>query len=165
MAFFRITRNDISPALSRLAAKARNPVPVLRAMGTTFKSITEGNFNSAGQQFRPMPWPALKDPPGQKSILQRSTVMAKSFQLSVNSRSATLTNPTVYAPVHQFGATIRPKNAKRLSWVNSSGRRVWAKKVEIPARPFYPVLNDKLTPEAELLIGNAARRVIEAQAS
>ena len=34
---------------------------VLRAMGTTFKSLTEGTFNSAGAQYRPQPWPAKKD--------------------------------------------------------------------------------------------------------
>ncbi|MCX6923496.1 MAG: hypothetical protein NT154_09855 [Verrucomicrobia bacterium] len=49
--FFRITRNDISPALSKLAACAKRPEPVFRAMGTTFLSLTMGNFKSA--DYRP----------------------------------------------------------------------------------------------------------------
>ena len=38
--------------------------------------------------------------------------------------------------VHQFGATIYPKNARFLSWLNSSGERVFAKSVTIPPRPY-----------------------------
>lgn len=33
MAAFAVTRNDISPALSRMIVTAGNPVPILRAMG------------------------------------------------------------------------------------------------------------------------------------
>jgi len=165
MAFFSITRNDISPALSRLAATAKNPTAVLRAMGTTFKSITEGNFSSFGAQYRPKPWPPLKDPEGKPSILQKSTTLAKAFHLEVTAQAATLSNPMPYAGIHQFGGVIRAKAGKTLSWVNSKGDRVFAKMVTIPARPFYPVLNGKLTPKAEEKVGNAARRVIERQAA
>ncbi len=165
MGMFTITRDDISPSLSRLAATAKNPVAVLRAMGTTFKSITEGNFNSAGAAYRPKPWPPKRDPEGQPSILQKSTTLAKSFHLEVTSRSATLGTPSKYASIHQFGGVIRAKPGKTLSWVNSKGERVFAKMVTIPARPFFPVLNGKLTPKAEEKIGNAARRVIEKEAA
>lgn len=40
-----------------------------------------------------------------------------------------------YAHVHQYGATIVPSTAQRLSFM-AGGRRVFAKKVTIPARPF-----------------------------
>ena len=50
-------------------------------------------------------------------------------------------------------------------WINSKGERVFAKMVTIPARPFFPVLDGKLTPKAEEKIGNAARRVIEKEAA
>jgi len=162
---FTLTRNDISPALSRLAATAKNPTAVLRAMGTTFKSITEGNFSSFGAAYRPKVWPPKRDPDGQPSILQKSTTLAKSFHLEVTAKSATLSTPAKYAAIHQFGGIIRPKSKKFLSWLDSKGERVFAKMVTIPARPFFPVLNDKLTPKAEEKIGNAARRVIERQAA
>lgn len=43
----------------------------------------------------------------------------------------------VYAAVHQFGATIVPKNAKALVFrMGSGGGLVHAKKVTIPARPY-----------------------------
>lgn len=162
----KLTRNDIAPALSKLAAGARNPTAVLRAMGTTFKSITEGTFNSVGARFRPKAWPVLKDPAGQPSILQRSTTMCKAFQLEVTSTYARLSNPMVYARIHQFGGVIKPKGAKRLSWIGSDGGRRFAAKVTIPARPFYPVTSDGsgLTPEAEGLIARAGERALQRQA-
>lgn len=160
MALFKIIRDDISPSLTRLVRTAKNPLPVLRAMGTTFKSITEGTFNSAGAAYRPKPWPPLKDPEGQPSILQKSTTLAKAFHLEVTAQAATLSNPMPYAGIHQFGGTIRAKG-KALSWINSKGERVFAKMVKIPPRPFFPVLDGKLTPKAEEKISAAAQRVIE----
>jgi hypothetical protein len=58
---FRVDRDDVSPQLSRMAMTAKNPLPVFRAMGTTFKAITEGNFNSVGAAFRPKPWVPKRD--------------------------------------------------------------------------------------------------------
>jgi phage gpG-like protein len=43
-----------------------------------------------------------------------------------------------YAHVHQCGAVITPKDAERLSFM-LRGKRVFAKKVTIPARPFVGV--------------------------
>ena len=156
-----ITRDDISPALSRLIATARNPLPVMRAMGTTFKSITEGAFNSVGARYRPKPWPAKRG--GEASILQKSTTLAKSFHLAVTPTTATLSNPTPYAAIHQFGGVIRPVTAKRLSWVASNGQRIFAMKVTIPARPFYPIDGGRLTAAAEEKIARAGERALARQ--
>lgn len=163
MAFFSITRNDISPAITRLIASARNPRPVLRAMGTTFKSITEGTFNSVGASYRPNPWPAKRD--GSPSILQQSTTLAKSFHLAVTQTTATVSNPMIYAAIHQFGGVIRPVKAKRLSWIGPGGQRFFAMQVTIPARPFFPVLGDKLTAAAEAKILRAGERALAREAA
>ena len=164
MLSFRLQTDNVSPSLARLASTARNPVAVLRTMGTTFLSITQGNFNSVGARFRPTPWPALKDPPGAPSILQRSGALARALHLTVMPTAATVAQPMRYGRVHQLGATIRPKNAKVLSWVNRKGQRVIAKSVTIPPRPYFPVLNDRITPEAEALIRRAGERTIARQA-
>lgn len=136
---FKIVSNDISPKLAKLAAAARRPEPVLRAMGTTFMSITLGNFNDAGAEYRPKPWAAKKD--GTPSKLQKSGTLSRSFHLTANNDSATVSNPTIYAATHQFGRT--------------EGRGA-----PIPARPFFPVENGKLTPAAEEKIGAAGQRAI-----
>jgi phage virion morphogenesis protein len=139
---FTLRRNDISPKLTRLIKSVKPPERkrILRAMGTTFKSITEGTFNSVGSQYRPKPWPAKKD--GTPSNLQKTTTLSKSFQLEVTDDAATLSNPTKYAATHQFG-------------------RDWGRGSPIPARPFYPVADGKLTPDAEKLIARAGQRVME----
>lgn len=158
----KVTRDDISPALSRMAREAKNPTRVLRAMGTTFKSITEGNFNSSGAEYRPTAWAPKRD--GMPSILQRSTTMAKAFHLEVTSQFAKLSNPMIYAAIHQFGGVIRARAGKMLSWMGADGKRVFAKQVRIPARPFFPVDGGKLTPKAEEKIAAAAQRMMRAAA-
>jgi len=131
-------------------------------MGTTFKSITEGTFNSFGAGYRPTPWAPKADGSG-PSILQKNTVLSKAFHLEVTSTHATLRNATIYAAIHQYGGVIRPKTAKRLSWVGPGGKRIFAMKVTIPPRPFFPVLGDKLTAAAEDKIARAGARVIASQ--
>lgn len=157
------TEDTVSPALARLAGTAKNPEPVLRAMGTTFKSITEGNFNSVGAAYRPVPWRPKRD--GTASILQsRNPVLSKSFHLTVSNTKATLANPMRYAAIHQFGGVIRPKTAKALRFF-SGGKWYTVKKVTIPARPFFPVTPDgKLTPAAEDKIARAGERALAREA-
>jgi len=140
---FKLVRDDISPKLTKLAASAKNPAPVLRAMGTTFMSITMGNFNDVGAAYRPKPWANKKD--GTPSKLQKSGTLARSFHLMVNNQSATVSNPTIYAATHQFG--------------RKTGRGA-----PIPARPFFPVADGKLTPAAEEKISAAGQRALERQA-
>jgi len=148
---FRITRNDISPALSRMAAAAKRPDPIFRAMGTTFLSLTMGNFKTA--DYRPAPWPAKRD--GTPSNLQKHGVLCKNFSLRVTSTGATLSSGVhAYAAIHQFGGTIRGKPWLRFEY--APGKWATVAQVTIPARPFFPVLNDQLTPKAEQKIQAAA---------
>lgn len=42
----------------------------------------------------------------------------------------------VYAPVHEFGAVIKPRKARMLRWQDDSGQWHAAKQVTIPARPY-----------------------------
>ena len=46
--------------------------------------------------------------------------------------------PTViYGRIHELGGIIRPVHAKMLSWIDvDTGERVFANKVQIPARPY-----------------------------
>lgn len=51
----------------------------------------------------------------------------------------------IYAPTHEYGAIIYPRKKKALSF-EVDGKRVFAKKVIVPARPFLEpaVLNNEL---------------------
>jgi len=154
---FRITRNDISPALSRMASAARNPSAVFRSMGTTFLSLTMGNFKSA--DYRPAAWPAKKD--RSVATLQKSGTLSRSFHLEVSNSGATVSNPMIYAAIHQLGGTIKGNPWLRFEY--APGRWATVAQVTIPARPFFPVENDRLTPKAEEKIAAAGRRAIERQ--
>ncbi len=55
-----------------------------------------------------------------------------------------------FAHIHQEGATIAPKSAARLSFM-LGGKRVYAKKVTIPARPFVGVSTDDADEMKELV--------------
>jgi phage gpG-like protein len=169
---FKVTRDDISPALSKLAATVKNPIAIFRAMGTTFKSITEGNFNSVGSQLRAKSWPAKRD--GSPSNLKKSGTLSTSFHLEVSASHARVSNPMIYAATHQFGARghvagkvtgrVKTKFANKLfagSWqdVMQGGKG-------IPPRPYFPVTESgQLTPAAEQLIARAGERAIARQAA
>ena len=54
-----------------------------------------------------------------------------------------------YAGIHEFGGVIVPKKAKFLSWVGADGKRVFARKVTMRARPFLgPATKDNVTKQA-----------------
>jgi len=136
---FKITRNDISPKLTKLANAAKNPEKVFRTMGTTFMSITMGNFNDVGSDYRPHAWANKKD--GTPSKLQKSGALSRSFHLAVTRDAAKVSNPMIYAAAHQFGY----------------------EKGGLPPRPFFPVENGQLTPKAEEKIMRAGQRAVERQ--
>jgi phage gpG-like protein len=156
----QLTRDDVTPLLLNLSRAATNPLPLMQAMGNTFKSITEGTFNSVGASFRPIPWAPKAD--GTPSNLQKTTTMSKSFHLAVTGATAELSNPMPYAAIHQFGGDIHPKG-KPLAYTKASGEKVFQAVGEMPARPFFPVWNGQLTAAAQKLITSVGERALARQ--
>ena len=155
---FLITRNDVSPALSRMASAAKNPEKVYRAMGTTFLSLTMGNFKTA--DYRPSAWAAKRD--GTPATLQKSGTLSRAFHLEVSNMGATVANPMVYAAIHQFGGTIKGNPWLRFEW--APGRWATMAQVTISPRPFFPVVHDRLTVRAEEKVKAAGERAMARQA-
>ena len=166
---FKITRDDISPKLTKLANTAKRPEKVFRAMGTTFMSIIMGNFNDVGSDYRPVAWPAKRD--GTPSKLQKSGTLARSFHLDVSDSSAKVSNPMIYAATHQFGSAghVAGKVTGRVKtkYANKNFAGSWSEIHEgghgTPPRPFFPVVNGQLTPKAEEKIARAGERAIARQ--
>lgn len=79
----------------------------------------------------------------------------KPHQVKVGSRGV------IYAAVHEYGATIKPKRAKALSWINKTGERVFAMRVVIPARPYLRPAVDENIPEIERAISRAVVAELE----
>ena len=159
---FKVVHDDISPALARMARTARFPSKVFRAMGTTFMSITMGNFHNA--DYRPRPWPAKKD--GSASNLQKSGTLSRSFHLEVTDQYAKLGTPVPYAPTHQFGSKGHKLGQKtgdvKTKYANPKFAGSWNPVLEggsgTPPRPYFPVENGRLTPAAEEKIKAAGER-------
>jgi len=154
-----LTLDEISPSLARAAALARDPSPVLRALGEKFQSITERNFTAAGAAMRPFPWAPKKD--GSPSNLILHNILHRSFVLEVTPHTASVSvqgEANKYAWIHQFGGII-PK--KKMTDQDKQNPQAVAVRGIMPARPFFPVLNDQLTPAAAQQIAAAGQMALD----
>ena len=127
-----------------MAASAKNPEKVLRAMGTTFMSLTMGNFKASEHAgLRPTP-PGQRKKTGRPRRFKKSGLSEPQFSSHGQQHwASTLANPMIYAAIHQFGA------------------RDYDGKKGIPPRPYFPVdASGKLTPKAYDLIANAGHRAL-----
>jgi phage gpG-like protein len=69
--------------------------------------------------------------------------------------------PTViYGRIQELGGIVLPVVAKMLSWVDD-GKRIFAKKVQIPARPYLRPAVDEHKAEIEQAVGYKLRSQIE----
>lgn len=78
--------------------------------------------------------------PGQP--LRNTGALQRSISAKADASGVTIGTNLKYAKVHQFGATIRPKNGSRLVFPGPGGAMIFAKKVVVPARPYLPLRRD-----------------------
>jgi len=128
----------------RINQQASHLLPLHRAIGSSFLSRINLGFRRGvdpyGQSWAPVA--RAGQPLRDTGRLQRSLTTQAS-----NSQAAVGTN-VIYAPVHQFGATIRPRVAPWLVF-KVGGKWVKTKKVNIKPRPFMPIVRGNiLLPQA-----------------
>jgi phage gpG-like protein len=75
---------------------------------------------------------------GRGALFVTGEHLARSIDHAATATEAKWGTGWIGARVHQFGATITPKNAKRLHF-QLGGKDVFAKKSVIPARPYLGV--------------------------
>jgi phage virion morphogenesis protein len=138
-------RNGISPALARRARAIADRRPILEAMGMELVSITKRNFTDA--TLRPSVWAPLKPATikakkGKGGILRGpNAVLQRSIRVtSVTNDQVVAGTDRPYAAIHQLG-----------------GRAGQGGKAVIPARPYFPVLHNQLTPEARRRINRVGQ--------
>jgi phage gpG-like protein len=83
--------------------------------------------------------------------------LASSVVAKPTGRGFTVGTGVVYAPVHQFGATVTAKRARSLG---TPAKGFFGKRVTIPARPFLPDENAPLPPPWQARIDEAAAEAI-----
>lgn len=148
-------RDTISPALAKLARGVAHPKPILEAMGMQLESLTKRAFNEP--MLRPAPWKAKWD--GSPATLRRNQVLVRSIHITDLSDShVTVGTDRIYAAIHQFGGVIKAKG-KSLRF-QLGNRTVYCKQVTLPARPFFPFINGRLTPLAQERICKTGERKI-----
>ncbi|WP_026379371.1 phage virion morphogenesis protein [Afifella pfennigii] len=136
-----IRSERVERAFTRLVGVMDNTTPVMAAIGTGLVGSTHRRFVSqtapGGEAWAPLL-------PDYAAVKRGSRILTASGRLrdSINSRPSRdevrVGTNTIYAAVHQFGGTIKPKKASHLVFRLASGL-VLAKSVTIPARPFLGI--------------------------
>lgn len=136
---------EAAEALKRLADAASGLGPVMRDVGSTLQARIHEAMGR-GQTPWGEPFEPLKTRDGiplnrtRQHLYERITYRPTSDGVEVGLLDA---ESNKIGRVHQFGATIKPKNGKFLVFTPHGAKKpVFAKQVTIPARPFLPIRPD-----------------------
>jgi phage gpG-like protein len=135
----KLTRDEVTQDLQRRIRTMANPQPLLRVIGVGLVGLTKETFNNAS--LRPKPWAAKKD--GSKATLKsREGTLWRSIRVTVVSRvSVSIGSDRPYAAIHQLGGKSRP----------------------MPARPYFPFLESKLTLHAQKRVASVINAYVKAR--
>lgn len=92
--------------------------------------------------------------------------LANSFAVETAQKTETRVmvdvGPTaIYGRIQELGGIIKPVTARMLSWIGDDGQRIFAKMVQIPARPYLrPAVDEHMT-RIKWLITYTLNRQIE----
>lgn len=135
-------------------------VSLCRNLAEEYRSFMTECFQSSkspyGEAWAPLRFRKSSGGYGQKPLLNSGLMKGAIAPINVTATGFRVQVGRKFATTHQFGATIRPKQAKALRFagvtftqkVSKLGRRstskkwgnfVFAKKVVIPPRPFAPL--------------------------
>lgn len=130
--------DHLMKVLSRIADPARRQ-NLLAQIGTTGETQTQQRFqNQAGPDGTP--WlQSLRAKLVSGQTLIHTNRLASSFTSSATDRAVEWGTNVIYAGIHQFGGTIKPKSKKALKFRGANGIFHMVKQVEMPARPFLGV--------------------------
>lgn len=127
---------ELGEKLDRRARRLSDLTPLLDEIGGALVAATQQRFE-AGQAPDGTPWERSR-----RAIYEGGQTLRDSGRLEQSithrvsaDRVAVGTN-VIYAAVHQFGATIRPKAANALMFKTPGGGFAQVQSVTIPARPF-----------------------------
>ncbi len=130
--------DEVIAAIEKADTGISNRTPLMRTIAGTMYSAVMQNFDASG---RPA-WLGLKYRVGKP--LEDTGQLRGSISQHYDNESAVVGTNCIYAAIHNFGGTIKPKKAKNLfiPLIGGGGRKV--KSVDIPQREFL-----KLTPQDE----------------
>jgi len=137
---------NVRVTLANMQKNTKNIKIALNLIGDTLVKSVRQNFISGG---RP-PW---KKSSGKKTLVglgMRGGLMG-SIHYQIDGNTVTvMPDKRPYAAIHQFGGTIKAKNAKNLKF-KVNGQWVSKKQVVIPARPYMLIQKEDEARIKELL--------------
>lgn len=136
MLTYKVDDSGAKAKLAALLKATENPQPAYRTVGNTIVNRIRLCFKLGIDPWG-SPWAKLKIRNGQP--LRDTGRLQRSIVSKADATGVTIGTNLRQAPVHQFGAVIKPNTAKRLVFPGPNGRLIFAKKVTIPARPFFPI--------------------------
>lgn len=136
----------IAPYFSRLGDFDR--ASLLSDIGALGESQTRRRITDEKSSPDGAPWPP--NLAGTPTLVETGQHLLASVAFVAGSDQVEWGAGWEFAHIHQFGATISPKNARALVF-QLGGRTVRAKKVTIPARPFVGLSADNAEEIEELV--------------
>lgn len=127
--------DQVVAQLKAMQAAAQDTTPAFAAIGRVISNRIRLGFK-AGRSPWGVPWAPLTSRVGQP--LRNTGLLQRSITSKPSKDSVEVGTNRTGAPTQHFGATILPKKGKYLVF-QIGGRKVFAKKVTIPARPFMPI--------------------------
>ena len=158
---FEIQAFEVNKALDR-ALKLGDTLPLMTRIGRVMVTDTDLNFRrSQGPDGRP--WRPLKSRKGQP--LRDTGRLQRSIVFDANKKQVEIGTNVLYAPTHQFGAVIKPKKGPFLIFpvAGPGGKKrfVFARQIEIPARPFIG-LKTRQVDKINSIVDHWAKEVLNA---
>ena len=130
----KLTRDEVTPALNKALKGIGDGKPIMQAAGTQLVSITKRAFRDPS--LRQSAWPAKKSG-GPSNLIDKGMLTSSIRITAVNADSVKIGSDRKYAAIPQLGGVINAKPGKRLVFT-IGGKKIFAKSVNIPARPFFP---------------------------
>ncbi|MBD8554910.1 phage virion morphogenesis protein [Rhizobium sp. CFBP 8762] len=142
---------DVRRAFTKLQQAMDDTTPVMDAIGVGLAGSTHMRFvTQSGPDGQA--WQALNTDYAQTKrnsrILTESGRLRDSINRQAGNDYVRVGTNVVYAAIHQFGGTIKPKTGTHLHF-RIGGQSVMVKSVTLPARPFLGISTDDTTMIAE----------------
>jgi phage virion morphogenesis protein len=135
----KVDDSELQSAFAQLTQRMDDLQPVMTSIGEYMVRATDDRFRNQqdpeGNPWAPLSAATLAVKRNNKILTERGRLRG-SITYKATSNSVEIGTNLIYAPTHQFGATIRAKNKKYLYWKGASHP---VKEVVIPARPFLGV--------------------------
>lgn len=144
---WELNAQSIFRRLNSLSLNDENRTRAMMAMGNALTNRIKLGFTVSRNPWG-QPWKPLNPVFRTGKPLRNTGLLMNSIHPQMQGQDVVIGtnlqhNGVSYPAVQQFGAEIKPKNKKYLSFKKKNGTYAHAKKVNIPARPFFPFNQNK----------------------